>query len=492
MKEEKITNQKSYSRDSIIGLGETSFRKNYYPELQKKIRDLEKINARNEAIISAIPDVMLVCDLEGNITPFIDLSGRKDNLLSMIIENKNIMHILQDSIQGMEDSQSFLVKEMEMVSGKEIVYMESRFQRSESQEILIMIRDMTERIRMEQRLLNLAERDNLTNLYNRRSFEEILNRYNGREVNNIAVLSIDINGLKFTNDTLGHLAGDKMIVDSAKLIYSIFCEVGHVSRIGGDEFAVVLENIAEYKVIEMLSLLSLEVEQYNLTSQIISLSIAYGYSHHKDGLADMEYMFQLADNQMYENKLQNKENSRRMQIDKFMKALEEKDYIATGHISRMAESAALIGLRAKLRIDQLNHLSYLIKYHDIGKVGISDHILMKPTKLNKEEWVVMKTHSAIGERIAMELPELKEIAPLILHHHEKWDGSGYPSGLKNEEIPIECRIMAIVESFDAMTNERPFHKIKSEDEAIHEIISFKGIYYDPELVDIFVRIKQID
>jgi diguanylate cyclase (GGDEF)-like protein len=373
---------------------------------------------------------------------------------------------------------------------RKVFYLEARFQRSESNEILIMIRNMTERILMEHRLLKLVERDNLTNLYNRRSFEEVLIRYNGKGAEKIAVISIDINGLKFINDTLGHLAGDKMIIASAKIISDIFNPFGHVSRIGGDEFAVILEQIEESQVEALLNHLVSRVKKYNRSNQTGGLSVAYGYSYHSNGLINMEYMFQIADNNMYQNKLLRKESTRGTFVKTFMKALEAKDYISEGHVTRMEKLAVRIGESLMLHQDQLDRLILLTKFHDIGKIGIPDRILKKPDKLTEDEWKVMKTHSAIGERIALESTEIKDIAPLILHHHEKWDGSGYPSGLKKENIPVECRILAIVDSFDAMTNDRPYSKARDEAEAIQEIVACSGTYYDPKMVDIFCHIQK--
>lgn len=481
--------KKRFNRDSIIGLGEESFRKNYYPELQRKIYDLEKTNARNKAIISSIPDILLVSDLEGNITPITYSSSSKDEILNSVVNNIDIMKMLSETIRNLQENQSVLVIELKTKLKEQFFYFEARFQRSESDEILIMIRDMTKRILMEQRLIKLAQRDNLTNLYNRRSFEETLNQYNRKMVKQIGIISIDINGLKFINDTLGHLAGDKLIVNSAKIISEIFEDYGHVSRIGGDEFAVILENIKESQIKEMLSALDTRLQKYNASTQIRSISLAYGYSYHKSGFADMEYMFQIADNNMYQNKLLNRERAREAYIKTFMKDLEIKDYIAQGHIEHMEQLAVKIGKKLKLNQGQLRRLILLIKYHDIGKIGISDTILNKPDKLTEDEWKMMKTHSFIGERIAKESTEIKDISLLILHHHERWDGSGYPLGVSKEEIPIECRIFAIIESFDVMTNVRPYSKARSAKEACKEIVNYSGIYYDPNLVDAFCQIK---
>ncbi|PKM80682.1 MAG: phosphohydrolase [Firmicutes bacterium HGW-Firmicutes-13] len=125
----------------------------------------------------------------------------------------------------------------------------------------------------------------------------------------------------------------------------------------------------------------------------------------------------------------------------------------------------------------------LAKVHDLGKVGISDKILFKKSKLTDDEWEIMKQHSEKGYRIAQSSPDLALVADLILRHHERWDGSGYPLGLKGEEIPIECRILAVVDAYDAMFNERPYNRVMTHEEAVAELRHCKGTQFDPVLVE---------
>ena len=136
----------------------------------------------------------------------------------------------------------------------------------------------------------------------------------------------------------------------------------------------------------------------------------------------------------------------------------------------------------------MDRLVLLTKFHDIGKIGIPDAILKKPAALDETEWKVMKTHTSIGERIALEAAEIRDIAHLILKHHERWDGHGYPLGIAGEEIPIECRILSIVDTYDAMTNDRPYRAALSIDESRKEILKCSGTQFDPGLVNIFLEV----
>lgn len=147
-----------------------------------------------------------------------------------------------------------------------------------------------------------------------------------------------------------------------------------------------------------------------------------------------------------------------------------------------------LAVRMAKRLDMsLETLLLLAKYHDIGKSKISKDILFKNGPLTDKEWQEMKRHPQIGYKIAQNIPKLKHIAEGILHHHERWDGTGYPHGLKEEEIPIEARVMAIIDSYDAMTTDRPYQKAKSKEAALKELERCAGTQFDPELTKIFIK-----
>jgi len=175
-----------------------------------------------------------------------------------------------------------------------------------------------------------------------------------------------------------------------------------------------------------------------------------------------------------------------------MKALEARDFITEGHADRLQDIVLTLGEAMGLAERTLADLRLLAQFHDIGKVGIPDRILFKPGRLTFEEFKEMQRHSEIGHRIAQSAPDLLPIADHILRHHEWWNGQGYPLGLKENDIPLECRILAIADAYDAMTSNRPYRKAMSQEQAFNELMANSGLQFDPKLVPIFVKVFSFD
>jgi HD-GYP domain-containing protein (c-di-GMP phosphodiesterase class II) len=171
-----------------------------------------------------------------------------------------------------------------------------------------------------------------------------------------------------------------------------------------------------------------------------------------------------------------------------MKMLEMRDFVTEGHAERVEELVTNLSRTLGLTEKKIGDIRLLAKFHDIGKVGIPDQILFKPAMLTLEERKEMNRHCEIGYRIARSATDLLPIADWILKHHERWDGTGYPLGLSGEVIPLECRILAIVDSYDAMTNDRPYRKAMSSEMAIAELACYAGTQFDPRLVKNFIQL----
>jgi HD-GYP domain-containing protein (c-di-GMP phosphodiesterase class II) len=204
----------------------------------------------------------------------------------------------------------------------------------------------------------------------------------------------------------------------------------------------------------------------------------------------MKDIFKEADNNMYREKLMQSQKTKDAIVKALIKALLAKDFITEGHADRVYKLMELLSSEIDIPKYKYDNLWLFAQFHDIGKVGIPDSILFKPHTLNVDEYYELKRHCEIGYRIARSSPELEPIADFILKHHEWWDGSGYPLGIKGDEIPLECRVLAIVDAFDVMTTNRPYRSALSIDEALEEIKRGAGGQFDPIIANKFVSIMK--
>lgn len=171
-------------------------------------------------------------------------------------------------------------------------------------------------------------------------------------------------------------------------------------------------------------------------------------------------------------------------------AIEGRDRYTRGHVDRVTTYAIWLAEELRWPPDHIRILEFGARLHDIGKITVPDHVLNKPGTLNEKEWSIMKKHPAFGARILRGISHLKPAMPYILYHHERWDGSGYPEGLKGREIPIEARLLTIADVYDAVTTNRPYHPAQNYSEVIKILRSESGKHFDPDLVPIFISILE--
>lgn len=345
--------------------------------------------------------------------------------------------------------------------------------------------DITDRIEKEAEIKHLLFKDALTDLYNRRFFEEEIERLDTKRQLPISIIMTDVNGLKIINDTYGHEKGDEMLIKAANLLKDSLREEDILARHGGDEFAILLpqtnKELAE-KILNRIKNAAKKTE-----AEEIPISISFGVATKSKKTEDINDILKQADDAMYQNKLLESKSVKNKIIENLLSTLSVKSSETKNHALRMTGLAHDLGKNQGLPVSELDRLSLLSLLHDIGKATISEEILTKPGKLTDEEWKIIKKHPETGSRIASASNEFALVAEEILSHHERWDGKGYPRGLKGEKIPYLARIIAVVDTYDVMTNDRPYSKAVSKKEALAEIKKCSGSQFDPELAKGFIE-----
>ncbi|MFH0810649.1 MAG: diguanylate cyclase [Pseudomonadota bacterium] len=347
------------------------------------------------------------------------------------------------------------------------------------------VRDITERRHAEERLKYLSLHDPLTGLYSRAYFEQEMRRLQSGRQGSVGVIFCDVDGLKLVNDTLGHAAGDSLLMAAANAIHKCFRKGDMVARIGGDEFAILLAKRDTAAVEYLASRIRASVVSYNAANANLPLSMSVGTASTSDPSVSLSDLCKEADNNMYREKLHRSRSARSAIVQTLMKTLEARDDLNEGRSKRVQALTSRLALAAGIPERELPDLSLLAKFCDIGKVGVSDSILRKTGPLTPEEATEMRRHCEIGYRIAQSAPDLAPIADWILKHHEWWNGAGYPTGLKQEDIPLECRVLAVTSAYDALTSDRPFRKALTHEEAMAELRKCAGTQFDPAVMEKF-------
>lgn len=354
------------------------------------------------------------------------------------------------------------------------------------------IRDITERQQMEKQIEYVSIHDYLTNLYNRSFFEDKIAEFENYALVPMGVIMCDVDGLKLVNDSMGHDVGDYLLTSAASVLKNCSRPDDIVARIGGDEFAILMPESNETQTRETTDFIKRSIDNYNQENPQSFLSLSVGYAVKTDLSTNLQETLKNADHNMYRQKLYRSQSVRSTMVRTLTNTLHERDYITEGHSERLQDLVTRLGRSIDLSETRLAEMRLFAHFHDIGKVGIPDRILLKPGALSNDERYEMQKHCEIGYRLAQSGPELLPIADWILKHHEWWDGNGYPLGISGQEVPLECRILSIADAYDAMVSSRPYRQGMSPQEALAELNRCAGLQFDPYLVEKFIEFMQND
>lgn len=353
---------------------------------------------------------------------------------------------------------------------------------------LLLMHDDTNRKLSLQQTEYMANHDYLTGLYNRFYYLSQKDTIIQQENYPISLVCWNINGLKIINDIYGNEKGDEAVKSVASVIQTAIDNNDLVFRFEGDEIIVLLLNTREKEAVRAMQMVQESI--CGIFINDIQVTAEFGVATIFNDETTLEKVYVNAKTIMTHKKMLNHKSLKSSIIESLKKSLKENNYDTEEHAERTSSMALLLGKRLGLSDGELNELELLAMLHDIGKLSIPDKILNKPTKLDDDEFEQIKMHTVKGYEIARITPELVDIAEYILHHHERWDGTGYPSQLKGEEIPLLSRIISIIDSHDVMTHDRVYHKAMTEEEAIAEIKRCSGTQFDPHIAKVFIELLE--
>jgi diguanylate cyclase (GGDEF)-like protein/putative nucleotidyltransferase with HDIG domain len=364
-------------------------------------------------------------------------------------------------------------------------------------------------------LEDLVNIDGLTKLYNHRYFyDALIEKVKSGEGDTkpVSMIFIDIDYFKQYNDTFGHQKGDNVLKKIGEIIIENSRKGDIAARYGGEEFAIILPDTSEEDALNIAENLRRKIENSHFEGEESQpngkITASMGVSVYPDKAKNEIELIKSADDALYRAKFfsKNRVEAYTSILDKIKNNIDEKDVelvasIKTlisvinakdrytyGHVERVVIYSRILADKLKLSEKNKEILIYGAYMHDIGKINISKEILMKKMELTNEEWEELKQHPANGVEIIKSVKTLREVIPLIISHHERYDGKGYPNKLKGEEIPYLARILTVVDSFDAMTSNRPYNTRKTYEEGIEEIISCSGTQFDPAIAKAFAEV----
>jgi len=335
---------------------------------------------------------------------------------------------------------------------------------------------------LEEKIAKICGFDELTGMFTRKQFMREYVKSFGTKAHELCIILMDINGLKLINDVSGNESGDCVIREVAQTIAQLAQHYSCSARWGSDEFILLMEGKSKKKIEEFITILHQEI----VNKRSLEYDVTFGYAMTTNSQTQLEDLIHLAEDDLFSNKILEKGNVRRGTIDTVLKTLHEKNPQEELHSHRVSFISGKICEELKFSEHEKKRVKLAALMHDIGKITISEGILNKSSSLTNKEWLEIKKHPENGFRILNTSLDTLEIANAVLSHHERWDGKGYPKGISNDTIPFMSRIIAVADTFDAITSKRSYKKSVPMSDAIEEIKRCSGSQFDPFIVDAFL------
>ncbi|GEM_PF-3729274 len=350
---------------------------------------------------------------------------------------------------------------------------------------VLVFNDVTGKKIREEEYVRLSYRDPLTGLHNRRYYDQKRQELDAERFFPLAVVSADVDGLKLTNDAFGHEMGDRLLQLVGETLQTLCRKNDVVARVGGDEFMLLLPNTTLAQASQLVGRLTSALQ--GVRNKDLTVSVSFGSAVKEDSSADLDEVVRKAEELMYQHKSIESPKMKKRTVEALLDAQFQKDPWEYEHcmaVSMYAEKfARLMGFSE----DDVAELKTAGIYHDIGKIAIDSTILTKTTALNEQEWEAVRRHSELSYSILRSVTEYAPFAKYVLHHHERWDGQGYPHALSGEAIPLKARMLTVVDAYVAMVSDRSYRKALSVEYAVGQLRSCAGNQFDPKLARAFVE-----
>lgn len=449
---------------------------------------------KNRSIVQALPDVVFTFNEDGR---YLDCQASDEKLqadlksrylgkyLSEVFPADIAAEVLSKISTAIATKQLQTVEYERLIDGQRQIF-EMRLVRNNQYEVIGITRNITAAKLSRERIEYLSYHDQLTGLYNRHYFEDELLRLDTPGNLPLCLMMADVNGLKLINDTFGHLTGDQLLSRVARVLQEACNQQGTIARMGGDEFVILLPRFN----VSQTRLLVERIQKLSGREKVgsIDLSISLGWGIKTAAHEDIQEILKRAETKMYKQKLFEGPSIRGHTIQAIITTLNEKNKREELHSHRVSSLCRQFAMALNFSDQEIQEIESVGLLHDIGKIGIDEAILNKPGKLTDAEYEEMKRHPEIGYRILSTVNDMAEMADVVLNHHERWDGKGYPRGLKGDRIPLQSRMIAIADTYDAITSDRSYRNKRTDRQACEELRKNAGSQFDPQLVEPFIKV----